>query len=86
MIDLKVLRSALEQLEEERKIPKEKIIDAIEQALSAAYNRDYGKKGRIIRAHFNLDTGTTEFYQIKIVVRFMSKDFRQMTTLKLRYI
>ena len=68
MLDLKVLKSALEQLEEERKIPKEKIIDAIEQALAAAYKKDYGKKGQIVRAHFDIDSGKTEFYQVKIVV------------------
>ncbi|MFA5841485.1 MAG: transcription termination factor NusA [Candidatus Paceibacterota bacterium] len=68
MLDLKVLKSALEQLEEERKIPKEKIIDAIEQAMAAAYKRDYGKKGQIVRAKFDMDSGKTDFYQVKIVV------------------
>ncbi len=68
MLDLKTMKSALEQLEEERKIPKDKIIDAIEQALAAAYKKDYGKKGQIIRCHFNMETGDTEFYQVKIVV------------------
>jgi N utilization substance protein A len=67
MMDLKVLKSALEQLEEERKIPREKIIDAIEQALAAAYRRDYGKKGQIVRARFDLDTGATDFLQVKII-------------------
>ena len=68
MLDLKVMKSALLQLEEERKIPKEKIIDAIEQALAAAYKKDYGKKGQIVRAKFDLETGATDFYQVKIVV------------------
>jgi len=68
MMDLKILNSALSQLEEERGIPKEKIIEAIEQALAAAYKKDYGKKGQIVRAIFDLDTGKTEFSQIKIVV------------------
>ena len=68
MLDLKTFKSALEQLEEERKIPKEKILDAIEQAMAAAYKKDYGKKGQIVRAKFDLDTGKTDFYQIKIVV------------------
>ncbi|MCC6323667.1 transcription termination/antitermination protein NusA [Candidatus Nomurabacteria bacterium] len=62
------MKSALEQLEQERKIPKQKILEAIEQAMAAAYKKDYGKKGQIIRAHFNMDTGETEFYQVKIVV------------------
>jgi len=68
MLDLKTMRSALEQLEEERRIPKEKILEAIEQALAAAYKKDYGKRGQIIRAKFDLETGTTDFYQVKIVV------------------
>jgi N utilization substance protein A len=68
MLDIKTFRSALEQLEEERKIPKEKILDAIEQAMAAAYKKDYGKKGQIIRAKFDLETGKTDFYQVKIVV------------------
>lgn len=62
------MKSALLQLEEERKIPKEKIIDAIEQALAAAYKKDYGKKGQIVRAHFDIETGETSFLQVKIVV------------------
>jgi N utilization substance protein A len=68
MLDLKVMRSALEQLEQERAIPKEKIIDAIESALAAAYKKDYGKKGQIVRAKLDMDSGKTEFVQVKIVV------------------
>jgi N utilization substance protein A len=68
MLDLKTFKSALEQLEEERKIPKEKILDAIEQAMAAAYKKDYGKKGQIIRSKFDLETGKTTFFQVKIVV------------------
>ncbi len=68
MFDLKVINSVLEQLEEERGIPKEKIIEAIEMALATAYKKEYGKKGQIIKAIFNMDTGTAEFAQVKIVV------------------
>src|ERR1035437_5792771 len=68
MLDLKTFKSALEQLEEERKIPKAKILEAIEQAMAAAYKKDYGKKGQIIRAKFDMESGKTDFYQVKIVV------------------
>lgn len=68
MLDLKQLGSALEQLEQERGIPRAKIIEAIEQALSAAYKKDYGKKGQIVRAVFDINSGKTEFIQVKIVV------------------
>jgi N utilization substance protein A len=68
MFDLKVINSVLEQLEEERGIPREKIIEAIEAALATAYKKEYGKKGQIVRAKFDLSSGKTEFFQVKIVV------------------
>ncbi|MFI5206258.1 MAG: NusA N-terminal domain-containing protein, partial [Candidatus Paceibacterales bacterium] len=68
MLDIKTFNSALEQLEKERKIPKEKILEAIEQAMAAAYKKDYGKKGQIVRAKFDPETGKTDFFQVKIVV------------------
>ncbi len=68
LLDLKALKAALDELEEERRIPKQKIIEAIEFALAAAYKKEYGKRDQIIRATFNTDTGATEFYQVKIVV------------------
>jgi N utilization substance protein A len=68
MFDLKVINSVLDQLEEERGIPKERVIDAIEQALATAYKKEYGKRGQIVNARFNPDTGETEFEQVKIAV------------------
>ncbi len=68
MLDLKTMGSALEQLEAERGIPRAKIIEAIEQALAAAYKKDYGKKGQIVRTQFDTDSGKAEYMQIKIVV------------------
>lgn len=68
MFDLKVINSVLDQLEQERGIPREKMIEAIEMALATAYKKEYGKKGQIIRAKFDINSGKTEFNQIKIVV------------------
>lgn len=68
MFDLKVIQSVLSQLEEERGIPKEKILEAIEAALATAYKKEYGKKGQIIRAKFDIAGGGVEFMQVKIVV------------------
>lgn len=68
MFDLKVIHSVLTQLEEERGIPQAKIIEAIELALATAYKKEYGKKGQIVRAKFDINTGTVEMYQVKIVV------------------
>ncbi len=67
-MDLKVIHSVLTQLEEERGIPQEKILEAIELALATAYKKEYGKKGQIVRAKFDLNTGKSEMFQVKIVV------------------
>ncbi|RJQ30793.1 transcription termination/antitermination protein NusA [Candidatus Parcubacteria bacterium] len=67
-MDLKALQSALQQLEVERGIAKDKIVKTIEDALAAAYKKDYGKKGQIVRAQFNPDNGEMSFSQIKYVV------------------
>ncbi len=68
MFDLKVINSVLGELEEVRGIPREKIIEAIEAALATAYKKEYGKRGQIIRATFDVKTGQVEFSQIKNVV------------------
>jgi len=78
MFDLKVINSVLDQLEEERGIAKDKVIEAIEMALATAYKKEYGKRGQIIRANFDLNTGAVEMTQTKIVVDdtkvFMNKE------------
>ena len=68
MFDLKVLQSTLDQIEKEKNIPREKILEAIEYALAAAYKKDHGAKGQVVRSHFNVETGDLEFFQIKTVV------------------
>ncbi|MDZ7726590.1 MAG: transcription termination factor NusA [Candidatus Campbellbacteria bacterium] len=68
MFDLKVINSVLTELEEERGIPRASVLEAIESALATAYKKEYGKKGQIIRAQFNVDSGGVEFFQVKIVV------------------
>ena len=68
MVDLKVLNAVLEQLEQERGVPKEKMLEAIGMSLATAYKKEYGKRGQIIRAKFDLNSGKTEFEQVKVVV------------------
>lgn len=67
-MDLKQIGLILDELHEDKGISKEKIVETIEQALAAAYKREYGERGQIIHATFSLETGKTSFKQIKIVV------------------
>ncbi len=55
-------------MEQERGIPKEKMIEAIEMALATAYKKEYGKRGQIIKAKIDLNSGKMEFFQVKNVV------------------
>ena len=68
MLDIKALNIALDTLEQEKRVSREKIIDAVEKSLAAAYQKEYGKKGQLIRCNINFETGETSFEQIKIVV------------------
>ena len=67
-MDLKQFASALSQISEEKGISQEKVLETIEMALAAAYKKEYGERGQIIRAQFNPKTGEVKFFQIKIVV------------------
>ncbi|MBP6924113.1 MAG: transcription termination/antitermination protein NusA [Candidatus Pacebacteria bacterium] len=68
MFDLKVINAVLGEMEEERGIPRERMIDAIEQSLATAYKKEFGKRGQIITCKFDLEGGDTVFNQVKIVV------------------
>ena len=68
LIDIKALNLLLVQIEEEKRISREKLMEALENALAAAYKKDFGKRDQIIRSHINIQTGDVDFTQIKTVV------------------
>ncbi|MFW0871373.1 MAG: transcription termination factor NusA [Patescibacteria group bacterium] len=68
MFDLKTMQTVLSQLEEEKGLSREVVLQAIEEALASAYKKEFGKRGQLIRAKFDIDTGAVEYSQIKIVV------------------
>src|SRR3989344_536545 len=67
-MDLKALQAALQQLETEKGVSEDKIIKTIEDALSAAYKKDFVKKSQIVHAKFNPESGAMSFAQAKYVV------------------
>ncbi|MDP2641525.1 MAG: transcription termination factor NusA [Candidatus Yanofskybacteria bacterium] len=67
-MDLKNLPLLLSQISEEKGLSAERVLEAIEQALAAAYKKDYGKRGQLIKAKFNSQTGNADFWQEKTVV------------------
>ncbi len=67
-MELKNFTSAIAQIAEEKGIPSERVIETIEMAIAAAYKKDYGKKGQIIKAKLDPKTGQVKFWQVKQVV------------------
>lgn len=68
MLDYKQFLSAINQISEEKGIPKDKVVETIEMAIAAAYKKDFGERGQIVRAKLDLETGKMAMSQIKIVV------------------
>ncbi|MFZ5982340.1 MAG: transcription termination factor NusA [Patescibacteria group bacterium] len=67
--------SAIAQICEEKGISKDKVIETIEAALSAAYKKDYGKRGQVIKAIFDEITGGAKFFLVKEVVDETTREF-----------
>ena len=67
-MDIKSFTSSLAQIAEEKGISAEKVLETIEMAIAAAYKKDYGKRGQIIKAKLNPESGEVKFWQVKTVV------------------
>src|SRR3989344_2552697 len=67
-MDLKELVKVLDYIAEEKKINKEQVVDVVEASLAAAYRKEYGHKGMVVRSHLDLDSGDISFYQVKTVI------------------
>jgi len=84
-MEMKDFFSAIAQIAEEKGIPQEKVLETIEQALAAAYKKDYGKRGQIIKAKLEPVSGEVKFWQVKIIVNkkmiYSEKELEKLKTL-----
>jgi N utilization substance protein A len=67
-MDLKNFTSAISQIAEEKGISKERVIDTIESAIAAAYKKDYGERGQIIKAKISPESGGVRFWKSRQVL------------------
>ena len=67
-MDTKQFLSATKQIAEEKGISETSVIETIEAAIAAAYKRDYGKKGQIIKAKLDAESGDLVMTQLHYVV------------------
>ncbi|MBP9822230.1 MAG: transcription termination/antitermination protein NusA [Candidatus Pacebacteria bacterium] len=74
MFDMKEFASAMKQISEEKGISAESVFETIEAAISAAYKREYGEKGQIIKASMDPETGVLKMTQTHYVVEGMDEE------------
>lgn len=68
-LDLKSLVLAVKTIAEEKNLPEETVQNVVEQALAAAYRRDYGDREQEVRVSINLNTGAVNAFISKEVVK-----------------
>ena len=74
MFDMKEFASAMKQISEEKGISTESVFETIEAAIAAAYKREYGEKGQIIKATMDPDTGVLSMTQTHYVVEGVDEE------------
>src|SRR5688572_32730797 len=67
-MDFKQLATAIKAIAEEKNLPEDTVKEVVEQALAAAYRRDYGDREQEVRVTMNLNTGDVDAYVMKEVV------------------
>jgi transcription termination/antitermination protein NusA len=67
-LDIKQLALAVRTIAEEKNLPEETVQEVVEQALAAAYRRDYGDREQEVRVNMNLNNGAVDAYVTKEVV------------------
>ncbi len=65
--DAKIFLEALEELEKEKGISKENLLSTVEQALLAAYKKNYGEEENV-EVEIDRESGDVKVYEVKTVV------------------
>lgn len=73
-MDMKQLAVAIRAIAEEKNLPEDSVKEVVEQALAAAYRRDYGEREQEVRVSMNLNTGDIDVYVSKEVVEKVGDD------------
>ncbi|MEX2006951.1 MAG: transcription termination factor NusA [Candidatus Saccharimonadales bacterium] len=68
-MDFKQLAAAIKVIAEEKNLPEEQVTDVVQQALAAAWRRDYGDRDQEVRVTMNLNTGDVTAFVTKEVVQ-----------------
>lgn len=67
-LDLKQMAALVDVIAEEKNLPKETVLDVIEQAIAAAWRKDNGDRDMNVRASLNTTTGEADVYVMREVI------------------
>lgn len=67
-LDVKQLALAIKSIAEEKNLPEDSVKEVVEQALAAAYRKDFGDREQEVKAEINLSTGDMDIVVAKDVV------------------
>ncbi len=68
------IASAIKQICDDKGIPQEQVIEALEAALAAAYRKDFGEKNQNIKVEFDIKTGVSQVFDVKTIVEDMTAE------------
>ena len=76
---MKQLALAIKTIAEEKNLDEATVQEVVEQALAAAYRRDYGDREQEVRVTMNLNTGDVDAYVSKTVVEDVQDEFLEIS-------
>ncbi len=85
-LDLKQLVLALKTIAEEKNLPEDVVQETVEQALAAAYKRDYGDREQEVRVAINTKSGDIDVYISKEVVGNVSNEHLEISEVEAKKI
>jgi len=78
-MDFKQLAVAIQAIASEKNLSEDAVKEVVEQALAAAYRRDYGEREQEVRVEMNLNTGDVDAYVNKEVVETVEEPAYELT-------
>ena len=78
-LDMKQLGLAIKTIAEEKNLDESVVQEVVEQALAAAYRRDYGDREQEVRVTMNLNTGDVDAYVTKNIVEEVADEFLEIS-------
>jgi N utilization substance protein A len=78
-MDFKQLAQAIKLIAEEKNLPEEQVQEIVQQALAAAWRRDYGDREQEVRVTMNLNTGEVTAFVTKEVAEEVENPHMQIS-------